>query len=121
MLRHGIRDMGPRLTSLAEQLRDAWAAEMSESTSTLRADIARREKQIASMMSVQMEAPTIAMARRMLYEAATGLSKGVEPPALDASEQRVRPASVLLPKTTDPIEWSKTHLANDLEKPVYSI
>ena len=43
---------------------------------------------------------------------------GVEPPALDASEQRVRPADVLLPKNEDPLTWAKSHLANGLYEPV---
>jgi hypothetical protein len=61
------------------------------------------------------------MARRMLYEAATDLVKGVEPPALDASAQRVRAAGVLLDKAQDPVSWAKDHLANDLTKPVYTL
>ena len=63
----------------------------------------------------------IVMARRMLYEAATDLAKGVEPPALDASAQRVRAAGVLLDKAQDPVSWAKDHLANDLTKPVYTL
>ncbi len=63
----------------------------------------------------------IVMARRMLHEAATGLAQGIEPPALDASEQRVRPAGVLLPREASPLEWAKTHLADGLDKPVYSL
>ena len=57
----------------------------------------------------------------MLHDAAVALEQGVEPPALDASEQRVRPAGVLLPKTEDPLTWAKLHLANGLDEPVYSI
>ena len=63
----------------------------------------------------------IVMARRMLHEAALGLAQGVEPPALDAREQRVRPAGVLLPRDAHPLEWAKTHLADGLDRPVYSL
>lgn len=63
----------------------------------------------------------IVMARRMLHEAALGLAEGIEPPALDASEQHVRPAGVLLPRDASPLEWAKAHLANGLDKPVYSL
>lgn len=63
----------------------------------------------------------IVMARRMLHEAATGLAQGIEPPALDAREQRVRPAGVLLPRDASPLEWAQTHLADGLDKPVYSL
>jgi phenylpropionate dioxygenase-like ring-hydroxylating dioxygenase large terminal subunit len=63
----------------------------------------------------------IVMARRILYEAATGLAAGVEPPALDSSKQRVRAAGVLLDRRTKPQEWAKRHLADGLKEPVYSI
>ncbi len=63
----------------------------------------------------------IVMARRMLHDAAVALEQGIEPPALDASEQRVRPAGVLLPKGEDPMLWAKAHLANGLDEPVFSI
>ena len=63
----------------------------------------------------------IVMARRMLHEAALGLAQGVEPPALDAREQRVRPAGVLLPRDAHPLEWAKAHLADGLDRPVYSL
>lgn len=63
----------------------------------------------------------IVMARRMLHEAALGLLDGQEPPALDASQQRVRPAGVLLPKNEDPVVWAKEHLADSITKPVYSL
>ena len=59
--------------------------------------------------------------QRMLHDAAVALEQGIEPPALDASEQRVRPAGVLLPKGDDPLLWAKTHLANGLDEPVFSI
>ena len=38
----------------------------------------------------------IVMARRMLYEAAVATRDGAEPPALEAHDQRVRAAGVLL-------------------------
>jgi len=63
----------------------------------------------------------IVMARRMLHEAALGLEQGIEPPALDASQQRVRPAGVLLPKGEDPVKWAKDNLAESTNKPVYSL
>ena len=47
------------------------------------------------------------MARRMLYEAATGLAQGNEPPALDAGKQRVRAAGVLLDRDAKPQEWAR--------------
>ncbi|RZL95813.1 MAG: aromatic ring-hydroxylating dioxygenase subunit alpha [Variovorax sp.] len=63
----------------------------------------------------------IVMARRMLHEAALGLTEGVEPPALDAAMQHVRAAGVLLPRGSDPAEWAKEHLADSRQQPVYSI
>jgi hypothetical protein len=63
----------------------------------------------------------IVMARRMLSEAAMGIEQGVTPPALDASQQRVRPAGVLLPKEQNPVEWAREHLANSIDKPVFSL
>jgi phthalate 4,5-dioxygenase len=63
----------------------------------------------------------IVMARRMLYEAATRLTGGAEPPALDSSKQRVRAAGILLDRRTRPQEWAKLHLADGLKEPVYSI
>ncbi len=63
----------------------------------------------------------IVMARRTLYEAALGLERGVEPPALDAAAQRVRAAGVLLDRAVDPARWAKQHLADGLGQPVYSI
>ena len=63
----------------------------------------------------------IVMARRMLHEAALGVAQGIEPPALDAREQRVRPASVLLPRGQNPIEWAREHLADAIDKPLYSL
>ena len=63
----------------------------------------------------------IVMARRMLVDAAVGLTQGAEPPALNAAAQHVRAAGVLLPKEQDPVEWAKDHLADDLSSPVHSI
>jgi phthalate 4,5-dioxygenase oxygenase subunit len=63
----------------------------------------------------------IVMARRMLYEAATAMQAGAEPPALDANKQRVRAAGVLLDRNVKPQEWAKLHLADGLNQPVYSI
>ncbi|MEY2801099.1 MAG: Phthalate 4,5-dioxygenase oxygenase subunit [Pseudomonadota bacterium] len=63
----------------------------------------------------------IVMARRMLHDAATGLAQGIEPPALDAREQRVRPAGVLLPRDASPLEWARTHLADGLDRPLYTL
>jgi phthalate 4,5-dioxygenase len=63
----------------------------------------------------------IVMARRMLYDAATALEAGVEPPALDAGKQRVRAAGVLLDRQAKPQDWAKHHLADGLDEPVYSI
>jgi phthalate 4,5-dioxygenase len=63
----------------------------------------------------------IVMARRMLYDAATALDAGVEPPALDAGKQRVRAAGVLLDRQAKPQDWAKRHLADGLNEPVYSI
>lgn len=63
----------------------------------------------------------IVMARRMLHEAAQGLDQGMAPPALDASQQHVRPAGVLLPRGQSPIEWAREHLADAISKPVFSL
>jgi hypothetical protein len=63
----------------------------------------------------------IAMARHMLYEAATNLANGVEPPALDAAKQRVRAAGVLLERGLKPQQWAREHLADGLDKPVYTL
>jgi phthalate 4,5-dioxygenase len=56
-----------------------------------------------------------------LHEAALGLAQGMEPPALDASKQRVRAAGVLLEHANDPVAWAAEHLADGLKHPVYSI
>jgi phthalate 4,5-dioxygenase oxygenase subunit len=63
----------------------------------------------------------IVMARRMLEEAALGLERGMQPPALDAAAQQVRAAGVLLPKTQDPKPWAKDKIRNVSGKPVYSL
>jgi len=63
----------------------------------------------------------IVLARRMLYEAATGMATDAEPPALDAKKQRVRAAGVLLDRQTKPQDWAKRHLADGLNEPVYTI
>ena len=63
----------------------------------------------------------IVMARRMLEDAAMGLLKGIEPPALDASTQQVRAAGVLLPTAQDPKPWAKDKIEHVAGKPVYSI
>jgi phthalate 4,5-dioxygenase len=63
----------------------------------------------------------IVMARRMLYVAATTLSAEIDPPAINASQQRVRAAGVLLPRNEKPQEWAKVHLADGRGQPIYSI
>ena len=63
----------------------------------------------------------IAMARRMLFNAALNLSQGIEPPALDASVQRVRAASVLLNKSASVTEWANESLYDELAQPVFSL
>lgn len=63
----------------------------------------------------------IVMARRMLEEAALGLERGMQPPALDAAAQQVRAAGVLLPKTLDPKSWAKDKIQNVSGKPVYTL
>ncbi len=63
----------------------------------------------------------VVMARRMLETAALGLQQGVEPPALDAAEQQVRAAGVLLPKGQDPKPWARDKIQRVRGKPVYSL
>jgi nitrite reductase/ring-hydroxylating ferredoxin subunit len=63
----------------------------------------------------------IVMARRMLYEAATALQPDSNPPAIDADQQRVRAAGVLLPRDQKPQEWASVHLADGKDQQVYSI
>ncbi len=63
----------------------------------------------------------IAMARRMLFNAALNLSQGIEPPALDDGVQRVRAASVLLDKSASVTDWAKDVLYDELGQPVFSL
>jgi hypothetical protein len=63
----------------------------------------------------------IIMARRLLYDAAVALENGGEPPALDAEQQRVRAAGVLLDRAVNPRDWAAVHLADSSTQPVYSI
>ena len=63
----------------------------------------------------------IVMARKMLYEAATGLAGGIEPPALEAAAQRVRSAAVLLERSENPARWAKESLRDGLDQPVVSV
>jgi hypothetical protein len=63
----------------------------------------------------------IAMARRMLYDAATAMQADTEPPAVDADQQRVRAAGFLLPRDQKPQEWAAIHLADGRGEPVYSL
>jgi hypothetical protein len=57
----------------------------------------------------------------MLHEAALGLEEGVEPPALNAVDQRVRAAGVLLDRSVDPVEWAQKNLSDGLDQPLFSI
>ena len=63
----------------------------------------------------------IVMARRMLERAARDLAQGIEPPALDASSQRVRAASVVLDRKIHAPEWAKGALLDGLKQPVFTI
>ncbi|MGD9943202.1 MAG: Rieske 2Fe-2S domain-containing protein [Burkholderiaceae bacterium] len=63
----------------------------------------------------------IVMARRMLADAAANYSQGADPPALDARAQRVRAASVLLDRSSDPLAWAQQHLHDGLDRPVHSV
>ncbi len=63
----------------------------------------------------------IGMARRMLHEAALSVQQGGEPPALDASRQKVRAAGVLLPHAQDPKVWAATALAHADGQPVFTL
>ena len=63
----------------------------------------------------------VVMARRMLELAALGLQQGVEPPALDAAEQQVRAAGVLLPKGPDPQPWARDESQRVRGEPVYRL
>jgi len=63
----------------------------------------------------------IVFARRMLLDAARGLTNGVEPPARDGAEQRVRAASVLLERMVDARTWASEHLSEHLGNEVYTV
>ena len=63
----------------------------------------------------------IAMARRMLFNAALNLSQGIEPPALNAAVQRVRAASVLLDRNAKVQDWANETLYDELAQPVFSL
>ncbi len=63
----------------------------------------------------------IVMARRMLFDAATALTEDAVPPAIDADQQRVRAAGVLLPRDKKPQEWAVIHLVDGKDQPVYSV
>jgi phthalate 4,5-dioxygenase len=63
----------------------------------------------------------ITMARRFMYEAAMAMENGADPPALDANQQRVRAAGVLLDRAVNPQDWAKDHLADGLNQPVYTV
>ncbi len=63
----------------------------------------------------------IVMARKMMYDAATTLSPDTDPPAVNADQQRVRAAGVLLPRDQKPQDWAAQHLADGKDQPVYSI
>jgi len=63
----------------------------------------------------------IVMARRMLYEAATALLPDTDPPAINADQQRVRAAGVLLPREQKPQEWATIHLTDAKGQPIYTI
>ncbi len=63
----------------------------------------------------------IVMARRMLAQAARGLSDGLEPPALDPTTHRVRAASVLLDREMKALDWSRDALVDSLGKPVFTV
>jgi len=63
----------------------------------------------------------IAAARRILYKAATELASGGDLPALKGTDQRIRAASVLLPREQDIRDWAREALTDGLSKPVYSV
>lgn len=63
----------------------------------------------------------IVMARKRLYEAASTLKTGNEPPALDAAMQHARAAGVLLPHEVSPKEWAVRNLDQGIDKPVFSV
>jgi hypothetical protein len=61
------------------------------------------------------------MERRMLYDAATAMQADTEPPAIDADQQRVRAAGILLSRDKKPQEWAAIHLHHGRGEPVYSL
>jgi phenylpropionate dioxygenase-like ring-hydroxylating dioxygenase large terminal subunit len=63
----------------------------------------------------------VVMARRMLLEAAESLTPESDPPAVNADQQRVRAAGVLLPREQDPLEWAEAHLADGKGQQLYTI
>jgi len=62
----------------------------------------------------------IVMVRRILARTAYEMEQGIRPPALDASTQRVRAASVLLDRKQNAQDWAKETLTS-LEKPVFTV
>ena len=63
----------------------------------------------------------IVLARRMLHKSVMDLEKGIEPPALDASAQHVRSASVVLDRSIDVKAWARINLNDALNKPVFTL
>jgi len=62
----------------------------------------------------------IVMARRMLVRVTREMQNGGTPPALDASTQHVRAASVLLDRRIQAQDWAREELSG-LQKPVFSV
>src|SRR5262249_15629232 len=62
----------------------------------------------------------IVMARRKLYDAAVTLQADTDPPAINADQQCVRAAGVVLARDREPREWAALHLADGRGQPVYS-
>jgi nitrite reductase/ring-hydroxylating ferredoxin subunit len=63
----------------------------------------------------------IVLARRLLHKNAMNLQNGSEPPAVDASSQRVRSGAVILDKSVDVKEWARINLHDALNKPVFTL
>jgi hypothetical protein len=63
----------------------------------------------------------IVLARRLLHKSAVNLENGIDPPAVDASSQRVRAAAVILDKSVDVKEWARLNLHDALNKPVFTL
>ncbi|MBX9843379.1 MAG: aromatic ring-hydroxylating dioxygenase subunit alpha [Xanthobacteraceae bacterium] len=63
----------------------------------------------------------IVLARRLLHRSAVDLENGTEPPAVNASSQRVRSAAVILDKSVDVKEWARLNLHDALNKPVFTL